>query len=200
MLYFLAVLIAKPIILLLYRPKVINRQALRQRGKVIYVSNHMVLFDPVVIGVLVNRFIHFMAKASLSRKPFSAWVFRSLLTFPVEQYTADRKAIQKAIDLLNAGKAFGVFPEGHRSADGTTMDSFDKGCAFIAQRANAPIVPVYVKPGAWKLGKRMHVAVGDPIYPEQIKQRCPGRKPVDALNMAITDAMMTLRDKAENLA
>lgn len=199
MLYLIAIIIAKPIILLLYRPKVINRQALRQKGKVIYVSNHMVLFDPVVIGVLVNRFIHFMAKSTLSKNPIGAWVFRSLLTFPVAQYTADRKAIQKAIDLLNAGKAFGIFPEGHRSADGTTMDSFDKGCAFIAQRANAPVVPIYVKPGAWKLGKRMHVAVGDPIYPDQIKQRCPGRKPVDALNAAITDSMMTLREQVESL-
>lgn len=199
MLYIIAVIIAKPVIWLLYRPKVRNAKALRQKGKVIYVSNHMVLFDPVVIGVLVNRCIHFMAKASLSKKPIGAWAFRSLLTFPVVQYTADRKAIQKAIDLLNAGKAFGVFPEGHRSADGGTMDSFDKGCAFIAQRANAPIVPIYVKPGAWKLGKRMHVAVGDPIYPDQVKARCPGRKPVDALNMAITDTMLTLRDQAENL-
>ncbi len=199
MLYLIAIIIAKPIILLLYRPKVINRQALRQKGKVIYVSNHMVLFDPVVIGVLVNRFIHFMAKSTLSKNPIGAWAFRSLLTFPVEQYTADRKAIQKAIDLLNAGKAFGVFPEGHRSADGETMDSFDKGCAFIAQRANAPIVPIYVKPGAWKLGRRMHVAVGNPIYPEQVKQRCPGRKPVDALNAAITDSMMTLREQVKSL-
>lgn len=199
MLYLIAVLIAKPIILLLYLPKVLNRKALKQKGKVIYVSNHMVLFDPVVIGCLVNRFIHFMAKSSLSKKPLGAWVFRALLTFPVTQYTADKKAIKKAIDLLNEGKAFGVFPEGHRSADGTTMDTFDKGCAFIALRADAPIVPVYVKPGAWKLGRRMRVAVGDPIYPETVKEKCPGRKPIDALNMAITDAMMTLRDQVETL-
>ena len=43
----------------------------------------------------------------------------------------------------------------------------------------------------------MHIAVGDPIYPDKVKENCPGRKPVDALNMAITDTMLTLRDQAE---
>lgn len=199
MLYILGYILVAPFLWLIWRPKVINRKAMHQKGKVIYISNHMVLADPVVIAILARRCVHFMAKSTLSDKPFGAWLFRQLLTFPVQQYTADRKAIQRAIDLLNQGKAFGIFPEGHRSADGHTMDAFDKGCAFIAMRANAPIVPVYVKPGAWTLGKRMHVAVGDPILPEAVKAQCPGRKPIDALNMAITDAMLTLRDQAEAL-
>ena len=133
MLYALVYILVKPFIMLIYRPKVLNREAMYQKGKVIYVSNHMVLFDPVVVAALSRRCVHFMAKSTLSDKPFMAWVFRQLLTFPVEQYTADRKAIQRAIDLLNQGKAFGIFPEGHRSADGHTMDTFDKGCAFIVR-------------------------------------------------------------------
>ena len=199
MLYAIGWALAMPILHLIYRPKVHNRKALRRKGKVIYVSNHMILRDPIVVGMLNFRLIHFMAKSTLSEKPFMAWLFRQLLTFPVQQYTADRKAINKAIDLLNRGKAFGIFPEGHRSADGMTMDVFDKGCAFIAMRADAPIVPLYVMPGSWKLGGRMRVAVGDPILPQEVKARCPGRKPIDALNMAITDSMMTLREIAEAL-
>ena len=199
MLYVIAYILVKPILLLLYRPKVINRKAMRQKGKVIYVSNHMVLSDPIAVAILSNRLIHFMAKSTLSDKPIGRWLFAQLLTFPVVQYTADTKAIKKAIALLEQGKAFGIFPEGHRCMDGATMDVFDRGCAFIAMRANAPVVPLYVCPGAWTLGKRMRVAVGDPILPAEVKARCPGRKPVDALNAAITDAMITLRDQAEAL-
>ncbi len=199
MLYVFAYIFIKPLLLLFYRPKVINRQAMRTKGKVIYVSNHMVLSDPILVAILSNRLIHFMAKSTLSDKPLGKWLFEQLLTFPVVQYTADTKAIKKAIGLLEQGKAFGIFPEGHRSCDGHSMDTFDKGCAFIAMRANAPIVPLYVCPGAWKLGNRMRVAVGDPIIPAEVKARCPGRKPVDALNTAITDAMMTLREQAEAL-
>ena len=52
MLYVIAYILVKPILLLLYRPKVINRKAMRQKGKVIYVSNHMVLSDPIAVAIL----------------------------------------------------------------------------------------------------------------------------------------------------
>ena len=79
------------------------------------------------------------------------------------------------------------------------MDSFDKGCAFIALRADAPIVPIYIVHHDRRFGQRVKAAVGDPIYPGEVKARCPGKKPIDAVNAAITDAMMTLRDTAEAL-
>ncbi len=199
MLYSIGYALVKPVVMLLFRPKVVNRKGMLQKGKVIYVSNHMVLGDPIVVGILSNRRVHFMAKSTLSDKPFGRWLFKQLLTFPVQQYTADRKALKEAITLLNQGKAFGIFPEGHRCADGVTMDVFDKGCAFIAMRADAPIVPIYVMPGAWKLGNRIRAAVGEPIYPSEVKEQCPGRKAVDALNNRIMDAMMTLREQAEAL-
>lgn len=199
MLYVLACILVKPLLLLLYRPKVHNRATLKRKGKVIYIANHVTMADPIVIAILVWRCIHFMAKSTLFESKFMNLIFRGLLTFPVQQYTADTKAIKKAVALLNKGKAFGIFPEGHRCTDGQTMDTFDKGCAFIAQRANAPIVPMYIMPDAWKFGGRMRVAVGDPIYPEEIRARCPGRKPVDAINAAITDSMLTLKERAEAL-
>lgn len=199
MLYVLACILFKPLLLLVYRPKVYNRAALKRKGKVIYIANHLTMGDPIVLAILISRCIHFMAKSTLFESKFMNLIFRGLLTFPVQQYTADTKAIKKAVDLLNKGKAFGIFPEGHRCIDAHTMDTFDKGCAFIAMRANAPVVPIYIQPDAWKLGRRMHVAVGDPLYPDEIKARCPGRKAIDALNCAITDSMLMLREKAENL-
>lgn len=199
MLYIIAFILAAPILTLIYRPKVLNRKALKQKGRVIYVANHLSMGDPILLAVIIPRIVHFMAKATLSDKPFMAWVFRQLLTFPVVQYTADTKAIRKAIDLLEKEKAFGVFPEGHRATDGSNMDTVDKGCAFIALRANAPIVPIYIMPHAFKLGGRWKVAVGDPIYPEEAAARCPAKKAIDAVNSALADEMMTLRDKARAL-
>lgn len=199
MLYILGVLILKPIMLLYGRPKVKNRAALKSKGKVIYVSNHVKMSDPLWIVCITTRFIHFMAKSTLFSSKLMRTVFRLLLCFPVNQRTADTKSIKHAVDLLNKGKAFGVFPEGHRSSTERDMDAFDKGCAFIALRADAPIVPIYIVHHDRKFGQRVKVAVGDPLYPSEIKSRCPGKKPVDAVNAAITDAMMTLRDEAETM-
>ena len=181
------------------RPKVHNRAALKSKGKVIYVSNHVKMSDPLWIVTITTRFIHFMAKSTLFSSKFMRAVFRLLLCFPVNQRTADTKSIKHACELLNKGKAFGIFPEGHRSSTERDMDSFDKGCAFIALRADAPIVPIYIVHHDRRFGQRVKAAVGDPIYPGEVKARCPGKKPVDAVNAAITDAMMTLRDTAEAL-
>ena len=197
MLYLIGVLILKPLMLLYGRPKVYNRAALKRKGKVIYVSNHVRMSDPLWIVCVTTRFIHFMAKSTLFSSKFMRGVFRMLLCFPVNQRTADTKAIKQACELLNKGKAFGIFPEGHRSSNERDMDAMDKGCAFIALRADAPIVPIYMVHHDRKPFSRMKAAVGDPIVPAEVKARCPGKKPVDAVNTAITDAMNTLREIAE---
>ena len=64
MLYFLAYILAVPILTLIYRPKVLNRKALRQKGRVIYVSNHLTMGDPIALAAIIPRVVHFMAKAT----------------------------------------------------------------------------------------------------------------------------------------
>ena len=199
MLYVFACIILKPILWLYGRPKIHNRAALKSKGKVIYVSNHVKMSDPIWIAAIVWRCIHFMAKSTLFSSKFMTTVFRLLLTFPVNQRTADTKSIKHACELLEKDKAFGIFPEGHRSATGSDMDAFDKGCAFIALRADAPVIPLYIVHHGRKFGQRLKVAVGDPILPSEVKARCPGKKPVEAVNAAITDAMITLKGIAEAL-
>ena len=197
MLYIIGCIIIKPILWIYGRPKIHNRAALKSKGKVIYVSNHVKMSDPIWIAAIIWRCIHFMAKSTLFSSKFMKAVFRLMLAFPVNQRTADTKSIKYACKLLEKGKAFGVFPEGHRSSTERDMDALDKGCAFIALRADAPIVPIYFVHHDRKFGQRMKAAVGDPIYPAEVKARCPGKKSVDAVNAAITDAMMTLREIAE---
>ena len=197
MLYVVVCAILKPILWLYGRPKIHNRAALKSKGKVIYVSNHVKMSDPVWIAALVWRCVHFMAKSTLFTSKFMATLYRLALAFPVNQRTADTKSIRHACQLLEKGKAFGIFPEGHRCSTEVDMDAFDKGCAFIALRADAPIVPLYIVHHDRKFGQRLRVAVGDPIYPAEVKAQCPGKKPVDAVNAAITDSMMTLREIAE---
>lgn len=197
MLFIIAVIILKPSMLLYGRPKVYNRAALKRKGKVIFVSNHVKMSDPFWVVCITQRMIHFMAKSTLFSSKFISNIFKLLLCFPVNQRTADTKAIKQACELLNKGKAFGIFPEGHRSSNERDMDAMDKGCAFIALRADAPIVPIYFVHHDRKPFSRIKAAVGDPIYPAEVKARCPGKKPVDAVNAAITDSMITLRAIAE---
>lgn len=137
--------IFKWLLWLIYRPKVFgNKKNLRIKGGVIFIANHRALYDPLLLVVSSPRIIHFMAKKSFSTTLWGE-SFKSLFVFPVNRKTADMKSIRQSLKLLRDGKAFGIFPEGRRSAtDG--MDEFEKGTAFIAAKSGAPIVPIYINP------------------------------------------------------
>ena len=129
MLYIIAYIFFKWLLWLIYRPKVFgNKKNLRLKGGVIFIANHRALYDPLLLVVSSPRIIHFMAKKELFDNPVGRVFFKSLFVFPVNRKTADMKSIRQSLKLLRDGKAFGIFPEGRRSAtDG--MDEFEKGTA-----------------------------------------------------------------------
>ena len=199
MLYWFGKIIVAPFFWLIFRPKVINWKGLRSKGAVMYLCNHFSLADAVALAAISPRGIRFMALESLFAKPIPNAFFRSLNMIPAGEGGGSRLGpVKRAIALLNEGYAFGIFPEGHRSPVYTEMDTFEKGAAFIALRANVPIIPVYMDPLSWKRMK-VRMVVGERIVPEQVKQECPGQKPVDALNDRIVDTLNTLRVQTEEL-
>ena len=198
MLYLLGVLILKPIMLLYGRPKVQNRAALKSKGKVIYVSNHVKMSDPLWIVCVTTRFIHFMAKSTLFSSKLMRAIFRMLLCFPVNQRTADTKAIKQAVELLNKGKAFGIFPEGRRAV-ADEMDDFEKGTALIAARTEAPIVPIYISPTTYTGSHRLRMIVGEKIYAKDVKAKAGNRRIVDALTERMQSDMEELKERMEEI-
>ena len=191
MLYFLACIL-KPVFLLILRPRIENWKGLFFKGPAVIVSNHWSFADPILIGCMCPRPIHFMAKSSLFEKPVIAAILRSLFAFPVNQNTADLKSLRKAQELLKKGKVFGIFPEGRRSLTGH-LDHFEKGAAFLAHRAGVPIIPVYSDP--WTFSRmRSRMIVGAPITSESIPDGFTG-KPVDALTLILRDTMQDMANR-----
>ncbi len=197
MLYWFGKIVLTPIFWIVFRPVVRNWKGLRSEGAVIYLCNHFSLADAVALAAMSPRGIRFMALESLFSKPIPNAFFRSLNMLPAGEEGGSRLGpVKRAIGLLNEGYAFGIFPEGHRSPVYTEMDTFEKGAAFIAMRANVPIIPVYMDPLSWKR-MRLRMTVGERIVPEEVKQSCPGQKPVDALSDRIVDTLNTLRMETE---
>ncbi len=198
MLYYFGKYVLAPLAWLLFRPKVAGWKHLNQKGKVVYVCNHASMADPIGIAIVCPRIVHFMAKESLFRSAIAKFFFKILLVFPVSHESADLRSIKKALKLLDKGKAFGIFPEGHRSALGDVMDRMQKGAAFIALRANAPIVPIYLDPHTFSRF-RIRMAVGEPILPARVCVENTEMKPVEAVTNAVTDALYRLRGTCEAL-
>lgn len=199
MLYWFGKIVITPFFWLIFRPVIVNWKGLRSKGAVMYLCNHFSLADAVALAAISPRGIRFMALEKLFVKPFHNAFFRSLNMLPAGESGGSRLGpVKRAIALLSEGYAFGIYPEGHRSPVYTEMDAFEKGAAFIAMRANVPIIPVYMDPLSWKR-MRLRVVVGERIIPEEVKNSCPGQKPVDAMADRIVDTLNTLREQTEEL-
>ena len=125
------------------------------RGLIV-AGNHISSFDPPLIGSLVPREIHFMAKRELFERQPLRWVVEHLMAFPIDRHKGDTRGIKEALRFLKSGVAIGIFPQGTRnSGDAAALD----GAAFLAQRADVPLQPVAL----WREGGRLRVRFGEPF-------------------------------------
>ena len=198
MLYYLIYLL-KPLLWLIFRPKVYgNRKALGQKGGVIFICNHISMIDPLIIGIVSPRVIHFMAKKEIFENPLGKLLFKAFFAFPVSRGTADLKSIRNAIKVLESGKAFGIFPEGRRMV-ADCMDEFEMGTSLIAMRTGVPVVPIYLHVKAYKMA-RPKMIVGDPILPSESTMSGASRRENEQIfTQRIMNAMNALKRELDDI-
>lgn len=161
MLYRLLRLIGIPIIYLLFFPKVIGKKNTNIKGKAIIISNHLSMWDPLLISIVFKRQIFYMGKVELFKNVFARLFFKAVKAFPVRRGEGDLAAIRHAFRLLRDEKLFGIFPEGKRIYTGE-LAKFEPGTSMIALKTGAPIIPVFLK-GNYKFFRRMKLIIGEPI-------------------------------------
>lgn len=124
--------------------RVAGKKNVPRTGGVLIVANHLSDCDPAVIGYALPRGAHYMAKRELFTIPILSTIIRVLLAFPVDRGTADRGAIRKTVELLEAGEAVVIFPEGQLSETGE-MQPLLPGVAMIIVRSRVPVLCVGLK-------------------------------------------------------
>jgi 1-acyl-sn-glycerol-3-phosphate acyltransferase len=110
-------------------------------GGVLICPNHVCDMDPPAVGAALTRAAWFMAKSELFEMPFFSWLLPRLHAFPIKRDSADRTALTRAEELLKAGEAVVIFPEGGGNYEGT-LQPLHPGALLIALRARVPVVPV----------------------------------------------------------
>ena len=109
----------------------------------VYASNHTSYMDiPVVFAALPFQF-RILAKEELWRWPFIGWYLARSGQVPIaaENRQATQSSLGAAVKALRAGMPLFIFPEGSRTPDGQLKD-FQAGAAYLAIRAQAPVVPI----------------------------------------------------------
>lgn len=127
--------------LLAPRWHVTGRENIPARGGVMFTPNHISDADPPLVGLSLRRPAWFMGKQELWEIKNLGPIITFAQTFPVERNGADRAALRRGEDLLKAGQALVIFPEGECSKTGE-MQELLPGATMVALRAGVKIVPV----------------------------------------------------------
>jgi len=113
-------------------------------GRYVFASNHLSYIDtPVVFSRIPVQF-RFLAKKGLFQIPFLGWHLKDAGHIPVprnEPQAALRTLSQAAALIQSHGISILFFPEGGRASDGK-LQEFKDGAAYIAIKAQAPLVPL----------------------------------------------------------
>jgi len=148
----------------LYRWRIEGEHHIPTTGPLIISSNHIHFLDPPLVGASMARATYFMAKEELFRAAPAKWLLTRVGAFPVRRGIGDKGAIKYALGVTKTGHCLTIFPEGHRSKDGTLGKGLT-GVAFIARKAGCPIVPVAVI-GPYRFRRPLTVRFGAPIHVE----------------------------------
>jgi 1-acyl-sn-glycerol-3-phosphate acyltransferase len=114
----------------------------------VYVSNHTSYMDtPVIFGSLPFQF-RILAKKDLWQWPMIGWYLSRSGQMPIdlENPHATLSSLGGAVKALRAGMPLFVFPEGGRTSTGA-LRPFLPGAAYLAIRAQVPLVPIALSGG-----------------------------------------------------
>jgi 1-acyl-sn-glycerol-3-phosphate acyltransferase len=137
-----------PLARLAFRPRIVGRANVPKTGAVLLASNHLSFADSIVITLVAPRSVSFLAKADyFTGRGFRGWLARSFFSgvgaIPVERGAgaAAQEALNDGLEVLRAGEAFSIYPEGTRSLDGRIYKG-RTGVAWLALTSGVPVVPV----------------------------------------------------------
>lgn len=141
---------ASPVVRLLATPTVHGRDQLdRTAGPVILAANHASHLDtPLLISTLPVHLRHHLVVAAAADYFFDR-TWKAMLwslelnAIPMERARVNRRSAELAAELLEQGWSLLIFPEGGRSPDGW-LQELRGGAAYLSQRTQAPIFPVYI--------------------------------------------------------
>src|SRR5699024_2606226 len=119
--YFGARRISRPLVELLWNPRVTGLENIPREGGFVIASNHLANIDSFVLPVVLPRQIRFVAKDTLwtqtgLRGRILRWFFDAVEAVPVdrEALSSGKGALQAGLTILREGDGFAIYPEGTR--------------------------------------------------------------------------------------
>lgn len=110
-------------------------------GPYLIVSNHLGDADAAVALAKLPFQAEALAKAELYKIPLLGWAMDAYGVIWVHRGQPDRRALRVALKALKEGRIIGIAPEGRESLTGA-LEAGTGGAAYIAVKANVPLLPI----------------------------------------------------------
>ncbi|HEY2839798.1 MAG TPA: lysophospholipid acyltransferase family protein [Pirellulales bacterium] len=158
----------------LYHLRISGRENEPTTGGALILSNHQSHLDPMLIGLVFDRRLNFLARETLFRFAPLRWLILSLDSIPIDRDGLGLSGLKETLRRVKQEEMVVIFPEGTRSPDGEVAP-LKPGFAALAKRVRAPLVPMGLD-GAFQAWPRtrpyprtgtIHVHIGRPITPEE---------------------------------
>ena len=142
-----AVIVVKPVVTVFTHRTWRGAEYIPRTGPALIVANHISHADPLTLAHFVydaGRWPQFLVKASVFKVPVVGWLLSRVRQIPVQRGTADAgRALDAAMDVVKAGDAIIIYPEGTTSKEPDLWPMRGKtGAARLALATGIPVVPV----------------------------------------------------------
>lgn len=115
-------------------------------GPVVFMGNHLGIFDIMTILGFLNRPLAFIAKKELAKAPIVSNLMKHVGCLFLDRQDVRQAAMlfRQATAQVQGGLSMVIFPEGTRSVT-TEVADFKSGSMKLATKANVPIVPIAIQ-------------------------------------------------------
>lgn len=133
-------LIVRTLAVLFVNGEIKGRRNFPKEGPVIIVANHTAFLEIAMLIAYAPYQIEFLTTGDIPLEPRFAFWAKLYGYIPVKRGSMDRKAMAKAVGVLEQGGVIGLFPQG--GIWETKVTQARTGVAWLSQKGNAPVVPI----------------------------------------------------------
>jgi len=192
--------VAGPFLHVLWRPEVTGLENIPETGGALIASNHLSIVDSIFLPLVISRPVTFAAKSEYFTGTRMVDRVTAMYLRATNQLSVDRAGaraaqamLEAALERVNGGALFGIYPEGTRSPDGRLYRG-RTGIGWLALHSGVPVIPVamigtdrVLPPGRTvpKLN-RIQVKIGSPLTFDALRAEGTGGRQ----RRAVTDTVM----------
>jgi 1-acyl-sn-glycerol-3-phosphate acyltransferase len=192
--------VAGPFLHVLWRPEVTGLENIPETGGALLASNHLSILDSIFLPLVVSRPVTFAAKSEYFTGTRLVDRVTAMYLRATNQLSVDRAGaraaqamLEAALERVNGGALFGIYPEGTRSPDGRLYRG-RTGIGWLALHSGVPVIPVAmigtdrVLPPGRTVPKlyRIQVKIGSPLTFDALRAEGTGGRQ----RRAVTDTVM----------